>query len=135
MTKPRTTSLIFAAALALPIAACTAAPESTTRDIRAPAATVAGEPVSCISTNRIRDTRVHDDYTIDFHMVDGTTYRQSLRYRCASLGFEERFGYQTTTGQLCSTDTITVLQSGSGVPGPTCGLEQFVPVTLDKAGA
>lgn len=135
MTKPDTTRLTLAAALFLPLAACAAAPESTQRDIRAPAATVAGEPVSCISTNRIRDTRVHDDYTIDFEMVDGKVYRQTLRYRCASLGFEERFGYQTTNGQLCSTDTITVLQSGGGVPGPTCGLEQFVPVTLDKTGS
>lgn len=134
MTKPQTSRLILAAALALPVAACTAPPESAEREIHAPAATVAGAPVSCISTNRIRDTKVHDDYTIDFEMVDGTVYRQSLRYRCASLGFEERFAYQTTIGQLCSTDTITVLQSGGGVPGPTCALEAFVPVTLAKTG-
>lgn len=133
IAKPITGRLFFATALALPVAACTAAPESTERDIRAPAATVAGAPVSCISTNRIRNTHVHDDYTIDFEMVDGKVYRQTLRFRCASLGFEERFAYQTTIGQLCNTDTITVLQSGGGVPGPTCGLEQFVPVTLAKA--
>lgn len=112
-------------------AACTSPPEREP-EIRAPAASVTGEPVSCISTTRLRETRVHDDYTIDFHMTDGKVYRNTMAHRCAGLGFEERFGYQTTISQLCNTDTITVLHSGGGVPGPTCGLEKFVPVKLDK---
>ena len=110
------------------LAAC-AAETDTTAEIRAPAAAAVGEPVNCIQTSRIRDTDVHDDQTIDFNMLGGDTYRNTLPNRCPSLGFEERFGYQTTIGQLCSTDTITVLRSG-GINGPTCGLGQFVPVRL-----
>ena len=110
------------------LAAC-AAETDTTAEIRAPAAAAVGEPVNCIQTSRISTTRVHDDYTIDFEMLDNTIYRNTLPIRCGGLGFEERFGYQTTIGQLCSTDTITVLRSG-GINGPTCGLGQFVPVRL-----
>ena len=110
------------------LAAC-AAETDTTAEIRAPAAAAVGEPVSCIQTSRISNTRVHDDYTIDFEMPGDTIYRNTLPVRCSGLGFEERFGYETTIGRLCSTDTITVLRSG-GINGPTCGLGQFVPVRL-----
>ena len=116
--------LLFIVALA----GCAAEADSTP-DIDAPAADVVGEAVRCIQTSRISTTRVHDDYTIDFEMLDNTIYRNTLPIRCGGLGFEERFGYQTTIGQLCSTDTITVLRSG-GINGPTCGLGQFVPVRL-----
>jgi hypothetical protein len=67
---------------------------------------------------------------IDFHMRNGKVYRNTLPMSCPNLGFEQRFSYKTTTGQLCSVDTITVLIQGSSIPGPTCGLSQFAPVTL-----
>lgn len=114
----------------LALAACTEGPDRAP-DLRAPAATAIGEPINCIATNRIRDTKVHDDYTIDFQMVDGALYRNSMTNRCAGLGFAERFGYEVRTAQLCNTDTITVLPTGGGIPGPTCGLEKFVPIKLN----
>lgn len=113
-------------AAVLPLAACTAEPDSSAT-VAAPAVTVAGEQVNCIQTSRIRNTVVHDDYTIDFVMNGGEIFRNTLPARCPGLGFEERFGYQVSTGQLCRVDTITVLQSGAG-RGPTCGLGPFVPV-------
>lgn len=124
--RPVAVSSLAAAIAAL--GACAAATE-TTAESRAPAATVVGEPVSCIQTNTIRDTRVHDDRTIDFQMTNGRIYRNTLPYGCSGLGFEERFAYETSIGRLCSTDTITVLRSG-GINGPTCGLGEFVPVQL-----
>ena len=63
-------------------------------------------------------------------MRGGATYRNTLPGRCPGLGFEQRFAYRTTIDQLCSLDTITVLQSGSSIPGPTCGLGKFMPVTM-----
>ena len=120
-------ALLFAAAAAA-LAGCIAQPR-TTPDSRAPAAVAAGEPVNCISLSSISNTQVHDDRTIDFVMRNGTIYRNTLPVSCSSLGFERRFAYRTTLSQLCSTDTITVLQSG-GVNGPSCGLGQFVPVRL-----
>jgi hypothetical protein len=112
----------------LPLAGCTAEP-GTTPASNAPAAVAAGEAVDCIPTANIGNTRVHDDRTIDFVMRDGTVYRNTLPVQCNPLGFEKRFAYRTTSARLCSSDTITVLQSG-GVGAPTCGLGEFVPVNL-----
>lgn len=102
---------------------------------KAPAATVVGEPVNCVQTNLIHDTRVWDDRTIDFVMVGGTRYRNTLPGRCPNLGFDQRFAYKTATNSLCSIDTITVLPTGSSIPGPTCGLGKFVPVKLATPAA
>ena len=93
----------------------------------------AGDPVACVSTNRIRETRVIDDQTIDFVMIDGTIFRNTLPNRCPQRGFEERFTYTTSTGQLCDLDVITVLYS-DGQRGASCGLGKFVPVRLDGEG-
>ena len=124
-------SLLAAAALTL--AACTAEADRDP-DIRAPAVEVVGEAENCIQTSRIQNTVVHDDYTIDFHLAGRDVYRNTLPVRCPGLGFEERFAYESNTGQLCAIDTITVLQSG-GVRGPACGLGDFVPVRyVDRDG-
>lgn len=97
-----------------------------------PAATNAGEAVSCIPINQIRNTRVHGDKVIDFHMNGNRVYRNVLPYACNSLGFQEQFSYETSLSQLCSTDTITVLHSPPMVKGATCGLGQFQPITITK---
>jgi hypothetical protein len=84
-----------------------------------------GEPISCVNLARIDHTRVRDDQTIDFYLHNGQVYRNTLPSSCPSLGFEERFSYRVSTGQLCSVDVIQVLQAGGGVPGATCGLGKF----------
>jgi hypothetical protein len=95
-----------------------------------PEATPAGKPLSCIPLTQIRETRVHGDRTIDFHMSGGKVYRNTLPYQCNSLGFEERFSYATSLNQLCSTDMITVIRTPISSAGPSCGLGQFQPITL-----
>ncbi len=117
----------FLIAAIAPLAACAAEPASSA-DVSAPAVTVAGAPADCIQTSRIRNTVVQDDYTIDFVLTGSDVYRNTLPNRCPGLGFEERFAYEVSTGQLCQVDTITVLQSGAAGRGPTCGLGEFVPV-------
>ncbi|HTM95368.1 MAG TPA: hypothetical protein VL100_06080 [Croceibacterium sp.] len=119
-------------AVLLPLAvACAPGNVDEPRKVRAPAATATGEPISCISSNNIQNTEVWDDYTIDFRMANGRTYRNTLDNRCPGLGFEERFIYETSISQLCSTDVIAVLYSG-GTRGASCGLGQFVPVKVEK---
>ncbi|HEU4651983.1 MAG TPA: hypothetical protein VFS49_11280 [Croceibacterium sp.] len=123
-------SLVLAAAIAPLCVACTdESPETTSAgQSRAPAVEVLGEPVNCILVSRIRNTRVHDDFTIDFVMTGGDIYRNTLPHRCPQLGFEERFGYEASTGNLCAIDMISVIQSGAAGHGPRCQLGQFVPV-------
>ncbi len=129
MTLRLATAMLIAAAV--PLAGCTAEPRTTPSNSNAPAAVAAGEAVDCISTGAIGNTRVQDNRTIDFVMRDGTVYRNTLPVQCSPLGFEKRFAYRTNTARLCSSDTITVLQSG-GVGAPTCSLGKFVPVNLTE---
>ena len=127
---PRSFPVLLIVAAVLPLAACqqqvASAPQS-----RAPAIEALGPAVRCIQTSRINDTRVHDDQTIDFHLLGGDVYRNTLPNRCPSLGFEERFAYSTSIGQLCSVDVITVLYS-DGTRGAGCGLGEFLPVRINK---
>jgi len=97
-----------------------------------PAATPAGDPVSCISMTSIRSTQVRNDKVIDFVMSGGKVYRNELPSPCPGLGFEKRFIHRTTLDEYCSLDQITVLRTPPDIPGATCGLGKFQPVTLDK---
>ena len=126
MTRPALIALTLIAALpVMPAAAAKRDPVI---------ATPIGKPISCVITRNIRETRVRDDSTIDFYMLNRKVYRNTLPVSCPRLGFEERFAYRTSIGQLCSVDTITVLSTApAGIPGPTCGLGEFVPVTIAKA--
>jgi hypothetical protein len=101
------------------------------RDAPPPAEEV-GTPVNCVQLTNIRNTRVHGDSVIDFHMNNGRVYRNTLPMSCPGLGFEERFLYKTSIGQLCNVDIITVLQSPGLSQGPSCGLGKFQPVKIAK---
>jgi hypothetical protein len=100
-----------------------------------PAAVDIGEPVSCIQTHSIRESRVRSDKVIDFRTGGNKWYRNTLPYACPSLGFEEKFLFKTSISQLCSVDVITVLHSyGGGLDrGSSCGLGKFQPVQISKA--
>ena len=113
------------------VAACAQAVDSNPAPVE-PAATVLGAAQTCIPVVQIRTSRVRSDRVIDFEMTGSKVYRNTLPMSCPNLGFEQRFSYKTTTGQLCSIDTITVLPSGSSIPGPTCGLGKFQPVTIAR---
>jgi len=90
----------------------------------------AGEPVDCVPLSQVRSSRVIDDRTIDFTLAGGKVYRNTLPYSCPSLASEERFSHRTSLNQLCSVDTIRVLQSfGGGLQeGAGCGLGKFQPM-------
>ena len=122
----------------LPVLAlvCAAGIGSTAAALRprddVPVAVPAGPPVACIGLASIRETRVRDDRTIDF-ITRGRSpgaYRVTLPQGCPQLGFERSFAYETSLGQLCSTDIITVLQQAPLMRGASCGLAPFQPVTL-----
>jgi Family of unknown function (DUF6491) len=90
----------------------------------------AGEPVNCVSINRIRSTKILNNQTIDFKMAGGKVYRNTLPSSCPGLVFEDRFSYRTSTSQLCNVDIIRVLENQGGrlSEGAGCGLGKFQPV-------
>ena len=102
------------------------------RRSRVPEAVPAGPSVSCIHLSQIRESRVRDDRIIDWMMRNGRVYRTTLTSACPELGFEQRFGYETSLSELCSTDIVTVLHDTGPPRGASCGLAPFHPVTLRK---
>ena len=123
--------LIVLAATIAATAACTS--DGTSAESRQDAAELtrfqpAGEPVSCVQISRIRQSHVLSDEVIDFELAGGGRLRNTLSSSCPSLGFEERFTYRTTIGQLCSGDIITVLRQPDLTPGPSCALSRFQPL-------
>lgn len=104
-----------------------AAPASQQRPV--PEAAPAGKPVSCLSLSQVRETRVRSDEVIDFYVTGHRVYRNTLPRKCPGLGFQERFSHKSSISEICSVDTVTVLESDLR-PGATCGLGAFQPVTL-----
>ena len=96
-----------------------------------PAKTGGGQPqtTDCINLISLDHTEVVNDQTILFYMVGGKVWKNTLPYKCPGLGFEGAFGYETAIDQLCSVDTITVLDTDGGMPGATCGLGKFEAYT------
>ena len=89
------------------------------------AAPAAAEKVQCVPLFMIDQTKIVDDKTILFIMKNGVVWRNELPFPCHGLKYEDRFSYKTSLNQRCSTDIITVLPS-MGIPGPSCGLGEFV---------
>lgn len=89
-----------------------------------------GEPVNCVSLTQIRSTKIIDNSTIDFRMIGGKTYRNSLPYSCPGLKSEDRFSYKTSLNRLCNVDIVRVLHDYGGrlQEGVGCGLGKFQPV-------
>ena len=94
-----------------------------------------GDARSCISLNEIDHTSVIDNSTILFYARGHDIYRNYLPRSCPELKNDQRFMYRVSLPQLCANDTITVLEdAGFGfLPGPTCGLGKFAPITKDEA--
>ncbi len=131
----RMTLILATAALSACAASSSDQPSSNGHGKDVPAARILGKSESCIPLQSIRESRVRDDWTIDFRTDGNRWYRNTLPHRCNGLGFEQAFAYETSLTRLCNVDIITVIAS-SGGPGPvnrgSCGLGEFTPVELAK---
>ena len=96
----------------------------------APEVRAVGEPKSCLSTQQIRSTKIIDGSTIDFKMVGGKTFRNTLSHSCPGLRHDDAFSYRTSTSQLCNVDIIRVVENYGGrlQEGVGCGLGKFQQV-------
>lgn len=94
-----------------------------------------GEPVRCLSLNRIDETVVLDANNVLFYTGRNEVYLNDLPHRCLGLSRNKPIMYRTSLNQLCSVDVITVLESmgSSYMPGPSCGLGMFYPISKEDA--
>ena len=92
-------------------------------------------PQNCLILQLVDKTDVVDDQNILFTLRNDKVFRNTLPRKCPNLEREGRFMYETTTGRLCSIDTITVLeQIGVNLSrGFTCRLGEFVPLSPAEA--
>lgn len=99
-----------------------------------PAAEVIGKAESCIPIHWFNETRIRDDWTIDFIGSGKRVWRNTLPHRCPGLRAENALTYETSLSQLCSNDIVYVLRNYAGrlERGPGCGLGPFVPVKIGK---
>ena len=92
------------------------------------------EPVRCLSMNSIRSTKVLDDSRVLFLNARDKAWLNRLDRECLGLSRSGTFEYRVQSGarhaRLCSTDSITVLEStGRGL---NCGLGMFEPLSPDQ---
>lgn len=78
-----------------------------------------GETVTCLDTVRLKESRVLDNQTIAFKMLDGTMYLNRLTAPCPGLYISGGFSYETSLPKLCVHDIITVVEKGSMI-GSSC---------------
>lgn len=115
------------------IALAAAAAPGAARDLNAvPAATLTGPAQTCVPLSQLRESLVRNDRVIDFRIGGNRYYRVTLPQACPELGFEKRFGYETSLSQLCAQDIITVLRTTPVTRGANCGLAPFQPVTIAR---
>jgi hypothetical protein len=126
-------SILTVAAIPFALAACSQERPSD-RPAVAPAAKIVGNAEDCVQITQLRESRIRDDWTIDFIQSGKRAWRNTLPQRCSGLKSDDAFTYKTSLSQLCSTDIIYVLQrtGGSLQRGAGCGLGKFVPVELER---
>lgn len=82
---------------------------------------------NCIRMRSIQNSRIMDDRNIIFVMAGSKNYHNILPRECHGLKREGRFGYESSSGSLCSHDNIRILyQGGRGLQqGNSCRLGKF----------
>lgn len=120
---------ILAAAL-LSAGATAAAPrDPEARIAKATAGRVEGAPVDCIYLRDIRSSQIIDRTAILYEVNDGRLYLNRPQTGASSLDWNDILVTDTHSSQLCSIDTVRLLDRGSGFQSGFVGLGKFVPYT------
>ena len=88
---------------------------------------VAGEPVRCISLNRVSSSTIYDKTAIVYD-AGSTLYVNRPENGAQSLRRHDIMVIKPTVGQLCSIDTVEMRDSSGFYRGPVF-LGEFVPYT------
>ena len=83
--------------------------------------TAASASPVCLRSYNIGNTTVPDAHTIDFHMRDGTVWRNTMRYACPDLKWWGFIYTERGTDEICDNmQAIRVIHTGE-----TCLLGSF----------
>ncbi len=95
---------------------------------------VAGPPVDCINLRDIRSSQIVDRTAILYETNGGRLYLNRPPVGASSLGWDDILVTDTHSSQLCSIDTVRLIDRGSRFQTGFVGLGKFVPyVKLSKA--
>ena len=93
---------------------------------------VAGSPVSCINLRDIRSSQIIDHTAIIYDTGHGVLYVNRPRVAADALDDDDILVSKTYSSQLCSLDTITLIDRGSRMQDGFVGLGEFVPYAKVK---
>jgi hypothetical protein len=126
----RLSPLLFASLLFAP----TQAPAASTPNLRAEASLakvldgrLAGKPVDCIQLHDIDSTEVFDNTAILYRTLGGKLYLNRPRSGLSSLNDNDILVTRSWTSELCSIDTVNLVDRSSHFPTGFVFLGEFVP--------
>lgn len=90
---------------------------------------VAGKPVDCISLSSIRSSQIIDHTAIVYDTGGSKLYVNRPRIGADSLDDDDILVTKTYSSQLCSLDTINLVDRASRFSHGFVGLGEFVPYT------
>jgi hypothetical protein len=125
MTHLRT-ALIAVAALAATPALAQPGTDSDAKLAKALAGRVAGPAVDCINQRNITSSRIIDGRAI-LYQVGSTLYVNTPRSGASDLDDDSILVTNTFTGQLCSIDTVKLVDRSSRFQRGVVFLDKFVP--------
>jgi hypothetical protein len=94
---------------------------------------VAGKPVNCISLTNANSSQIIDGRAI-IYRVGGRLYVNEPQSGAASLRDGDILITRTFGSQLCSIDTVRLVDRGSRFPRGVVFLGPFVPYSKPKVG-
>lgn len=93
---------------------------------------VAGKPVQCITLHGSDSSEVIDGTAIVYHGSGGRYYVNRPRSGASDLRHDDVLVTKTVTAQLCSIDSVTLVDSLSRFPRGFVNLGDFVPYAKPK---
>ncbi len=93
-----------------------------------------GKPENCVKPRNIQSTQVLDNQTIEFRMLGGKTYRNTLDRSCPGLSKGDPITYTIRGTSLCHVDIFKVLRTTAGriETRATCNFGKFQEIEKVK---
>jgi hypothetical protein len=87
----------------------------------------AGPAVDCLNISQITNSYIVDDTAIIYEVAGGDMYVNRPKIGAESLSRHKVLVTDTHVPQLCSVDTVTLIDGTTGIQSGFVGLGQFVP--------